>query len=166
MEPPHRVPGQLRVLITAAVALLCSAQTNASGSSSRTIVFVCEHGAARSVIAAAYFNKLAAERGLDFHAVARGVSPQPDLSVSAVAGLDHDGVGFPRARPKGLSEADWKGARRIVTFCPLPNPPRGVPVDAFEVPAPGDGYEASRDAILVHVRALIDELCRAKGTKR
>lgn len=26
------------------------------------IVFVCEHGAAKSVIAAAYFNKLAAER--------------------------------------------------------------------------------------------------------
>ena len=29
-----------------------------------SIVFVCEHGAAKSVIAAAYFNKIAAEHGL------------------------------------------------------------------------------------------------------
>jgi hypothetical protein len=30
--------------------------------SNPTIVFVCEHGAAKSVIAAAYFNKLAQEK--------------------------------------------------------------------------------------------------------
>jgi hypothetical protein len=32
------------------------------------IVFVCEHGAAQSLIATAYFNKLAAERGLPYRA--------------------------------------------------------------------------------------------------
>ena len=38
------------------------------------VVFVCEHGAAKSVIATAYFNKLAAERGLPFRATFRGTS--------------------------------------------------------------------------------------------
>ena len=48
------------------------------------VVFVCEHGAAKSVVAAQYFNKLAGERGLAVRAVARGAEPQADLSVSAV----------------------------------------------------------------------------------
>jgi hypothetical protein len=39
-------------------------------------------------------------------------------------------------------------------------------VESFEVPAPGDGsdgYDASRDAILVHVKALVEELASHKG---
>ena len=43
------------------------------------IVFVCEHGAAKSVIAVAYFNKLASEAKLEFHAIARGTNPDPEL---------------------------------------------------------------------------------------
>jgi protein-tyrosine-phosphatase len=38
------------------------------------IVFVCEHGAAKSVIAAAWFNRLATERGLLERAIYRGAS--------------------------------------------------------------------------------------------
>src|SRR5207247_1515616 len=49
-----------------------------------TVVFVCEHGAAKSVIATTYFNKIAAERGLRARAVYRGVNPQAELSVSAL----------------------------------------------------------------------------------
>src|SRR5581483_8682919 len=40
------------------------------------VVFVCEHGAAKSVIATMYFNKIAAERGLQARATYRGVNPQ------------------------------------------------------------------------------------------
>jgi len=39
------------------------------------------------VIAAAYFNKLAAERHLNFRAIARGVTPQLDTSASTLAEL-------------------------------------------------------------------------------
>lgn len=51
------------------------------------IVFVCEHGAALSVVAAAYFNKLAQDRHLNLHATARGTTPQKDIAVSAREGL-------------------------------------------------------------------------------
>jgi len=57
-----------------------------------TVVFVCEHGAAKSVIATAYFNKVAAERGLRARATYRGVNPQTDLSVGALKGLRDDGL--------------------------------------------------------------------------
>lgn len=128
----------------------------------RTIVFVCEHGAARSVIAAAYFNKLAAERHLPFRAVARGVTPQPELSAPTVAGLEQDGVAFPTERPLALTEADVRGAARVVAFCPLPSFAKQSGAVTYNVPAPADGYPVSRDAILRHVRALIEEL-RTQG---
>jgi hypothetical protein len=43
-------------------ASVAASQTSPTPANSPSIVFVCEHGAAKSVIATAYFNKLAAER--------------------------------------------------------------------------------------------------------
>ncbi|NOT62115.1 MAG: hypothetical protein HOP19_18030, partial [Acidobacteria bacterium] len=51
-----------------------------------TILFICEHGAAKSVIAAAHFDKLAKARGLKYRAVFRGTNPDPTLAASAVKG--------------------------------------------------------------------------------
>jgi hypothetical protein len=58
------------------------------------VIFVCEHGAAKSVIATAYFNKMAADRHLPYRAAFRGVNPpdEPDRIVHALrptARLDH-----------------------------------------------------------------------------
>src|SRR5690242_9583904 len=76
------------------------------------IVFVCEHGAALSVVSAAYFNKIAREQHLNFYAVARGTTPQQDLAVSAREGLKADGVPFETERPRALSGKDIAHARR------------------------------------------------------
>lgn len=124
----------------------------------RTVVFICEHGAAKSVIAAAWFNKLASERNLPFHAVARGTAPQEELSEAAVAGLRADGVSFPADRPRQLTAQDTRNAVRIVAFCPLPAYAKSHRADFVDVPAPKDGYNESRDAILLKVKALLDEL--------
>lgn len=45
-------------------------QERASG----TVVFVCEHGTAKSLIAREWFNRLAAQRGIAARAVSRGVN--------------------------------------------------------------------------------------------
>jgi rhodanese-related sulfurtransferase len=54
------------MIISALLAVLLTANPVAQGVSGKspTVVFVCEHGAAKSVIAAAFFNKLAADRHL------------------------------------------------------------------------------------------------------
>lgn len=49
--------GVLMSLMVIALARAAAAQS----AGNETVVFVCEHGAAKSVIATAYFNKLAAE---------------------------------------------------------------------------------------------------------
>ena len=156
-----RATSMATIMLSLAVAAGCSTSVSQPTvqRSAQPIIFVCEHGAARSVIAAAWFNKLAAEKRLAFRAVARGVTPQNDLSASTVAGLRRDGVEFPSDKPRGLTKAETDSAAAVMTFYPLPpamKPER--PESTYEVPAPGDGYDQSRDAILVHVRALLDEL--------
>ena len=128
------------------------------------VIFVCEHGAAKSVIATAYFNKLAAERGLPYRATFRGTSPQDDLSVRAVAGLKADGVPVPSGRPAAISDDDVAGASHIFAIgCTLPDKAQrsGKAADWSDVPD-DQGYAPMRDAIVRHVKALLDQLAVAR----
>ena len=45
------------------------------------VVFVCEHGSVKSLIAMDYFNRSARERGLAYRAVARGTAPEATVQV-------------------------------------------------------------------------------------
>ena len=99
---------------TQIVILVAAALLQSAGGKSPSIVFVCEHGAAKSVIATAYFNKLAAERGLPYRAIFRGTTPQDELSVRAVAGLKADGVAIPEGKPTAIGDNDIDGGRRAM----------------------------------------------------
>ena len=128
------------------------------------VVFVCEHGAAKSVIATAYFNKLAAERGLPYRATFRGTTPQEALSVRAVAGLKADGVPIPPGAPTAIGSSDIEKATHIFAIgCTLPSAAQssGKARDWSDVPE-DKGYEGQRDAIVRHVRELLDDLQRRR----
>jgi len=130
----------------------------------KAVVFVCEHGAAKSVVATAYFNKLAAERGLPFRATFRGTSPQDNLSVRAVEGLKADGVVVPSGKPSAISDMDVADATHIFAIgCTLPDKARqsGKAADWSDVPD-DQGYGPMRDAIVRHVKLLLDELQRSQ----
>jgi arsenate reductase len=131
-----------------------------SAAPSASVIFVCEHGAAKSVIATAYFNKLAAQRGLPYRATFRGTTPQDDLSVRAVAGLKADGVAIPSGKPAAISEGDVTRATHIFAIgCTLPAAAAksGKAADWTDVPD-DQGYAPMRDAIVRHVTALLDDL--------
>jgi protein-tyrosine-phosphatase len=132
--------------------------------SSPTVVFVCEHGAAKSLIASAYFNKLAAERGLKARASFRGVAPQDDLSVRTVAGLKGDGLSIPEQKPTAIGDADIDHATHIFAIaCQLPAAAASSGKSASWDDVPDDeGYPAMRDAIVRHVNALLDDLQKRK----
>jgi arsenate reductase (thioredoxin) len=144
-------------LLTLALMLLLQ-----PASKDKAVVFVCEHGAAKSVVATAYFNKLAAERGLPFRATFRGTSPQDNLSVRAVEGLKADGVAVPSGKPAAISDKDVADATHIFAIgCNLPEKARqsGKAADWSDVPD-DQGYGPMRDAIVRHVKQLLDELQR------
>ncbi|HJS18903.1 MAG TPA: hypothetical protein VJ785_09140 [Anaerolineales bacterium] len=124
------------------------------------IVFVCEHGAAKSVIAAAYFNKLAAETGLSVRAIARGTNPDPQLSPTTVAGLHADDMLPTNPFPQKLSPADVESARRIVSFCDLHREYQyNIVIEKWDdIPPVSENYEKARDAILKRLSVLIAHL--------
>jgi protein-tyrosine-phosphatase len=126
------------------------------------VLFVCLHGAAKSVIAAAHFRRLAAVHGLAMGAVAAGTEPDPDLAPGAVKGLAGDGLAVTPARPRPVTLFDLQTASRIVSFgCDIAPRP-GQAVDQWEVPAVSDGYEAARSRIVERVGHLVADLARGR----
>lgn len=122
------------------------------------VLFVCLHGAAKSVVAAAHFRRLAAARGLAVDAVAAGTEPDPELAPEAVRGLAGDGLTAAPTRPRPVTLHDLNSATRVVSFRCDVTPARGQQVDQWDVPAVSDDYGAARKQIVAHVESLVSEL--------
>jgi arsenate reductase (thioredoxin) len=124
------------------------------------ILFVCEHGAAKSVIAARHFERLARASGLSVECRSAGVEPDPEIPAHVIAGLAGDGLEASIVRPVRATSELLAEADRIVTFgCDLSA--LGAPGQVVRwdgVPMVSDGYEAARDAILNRLRSLLAEL--------
>jgi arsenate reductase len=129
-----------------------------TGQPTPTVLFVCEHGSAKSVVAAAHFNRLAAQQGVPLHAISRGTDPDAEIHPAAVAGLAGDAL-HPAALPDRLSPADVESAEAVVAFSPLPvGYASHAPVRLWNVPAVSEGYGRARDEIVARVRELLAEL--------
>jgi arsenate reductase (thioredoxin) len=127
---------------------------------SNVIVFVCEHGAAKSIIAAAYFNKMVHNENLHLRAIARGTHPDQELSLNTITGLREDGLTPVETIPQKLSLADVESAQRIVTFCELPDEYQNkVVIEQWDsIPAVSESYKKARDAILERLNLLVKTL--------
>ncbi len=150
----------LSLVLLAVVAADASAAPQAVSAPAPHMVFVCEHGAAKSLIAMVYFNKLAAGRGLAARASFRRIDPQDALSVRVVAGLKADGLAVPDGRPTAIAAADVAAATHIFAIgCSLPQAATTSRKAQSWDDVPDDqGYGPMRDAIVRHVRALLDGL--------
>ena len=135
----------------------CSAQVASMPPPSR-VLFVCLHGAAKSVVAAAHFRRLAAARGLTVGAVAAGTEPDRELAPAAVKGLAADGLEPAPTRPRPVTLYDLDTAARVVSFGCDVTPARGQRVEQWDVPAVSDGYAGARDRIVANVERLVGEL--------
>ena len=147
--------------LIAALALICGIA--AADDAATKVVFVCEHGNVKSLMAASYFNQLAAQRGLPFHAVSRGVAPDSTTVPTAiVAGLHTDGFDVSDFHPAKISNADVAGAARTVAIST--DVPASVHVDEqaiecwTDVPPASSDYDAARASLQAHVAALLDRL--------
>jgi arsenate reductase len=123
------------------------------------VVFVCEHGAAKSVIATDYFNKLAAERGLNYEAVCRATVPDSTLTPATRAGLKADNI-HQNKNPQKLALADTVNVKRIILFTPLPsNYHTGVPTEDWSGAQNIDAsYSQRKEAIIKKINTLLDSL--------
>lgn len=126
------------------------------------VLFLCPHGAAKSVLGAAYFEQMAAERGLRVEVDARGTDPDPAVSPAVARLLRDQGYAVPVETPKAVTATDITAADVVVSLgCKLdgfPAPRRAI--RHWDVPGPGENLAASSQAIRQHVRDLVDQLRR------
>ncbi len=148
------------ILLAMLVCMLCITCTPKA--ESNEIVFVCTHGAARSPIAAAYFNKLAKERGLNFHASFKGTKPDKTLTKETITGLTKDGFDITAWEPSNVSTSDFDNAYGLITFdCSVPVDQQLSLRQSWNgTPSISKDYKAARDNIRERVERLIDSLER------
>jgi arsenate reductase (thioredoxin) len=127
----------------------------------QTVLFLCPHGAAKSVMAAAYFQRLIEERHLRLRADAAGTDPSPEVSPAVVALLGEEGIDVAHYQPRAVTKDDIELAVRVVSLgCPVNDLPV-VPTEIEhwdDVPLPSINLVATRDTILSHVERLVAEL--------
>ena len=126
------------------------------------IVFVCLHGAAKSVLAATLFRQEAARARIPIEAIARGIEPDPEVSAAAAQGLLAEGFDVREDRPRAFTPEDLAGISRVIAFgCDVTEiVPPGIPVEQWiEVPAVSEGYARARAAVISHFPDLL-ETCR------
>ena len=128
------------------------------------VLFVCEHGNVKSLIAASYFNKLAQEHRLPFHAVSRGTAPDSTTVPPAIIqGLRSDGFDVSSFHPSAVSASDVSASQRVITIGTT------LPADALavvqakieswnDVPPASIDYGAARDSLKRHIKKLVEEL--------
>ena len=129
--------------------------------SARTILFLCPHNAAKSVLAAAYFDQLARERNLDYQAASAGTSPDVAPSPAVVAMLLDEAIDVAGHRPRLVTSEDLTNAHRVISLgCELEDlDGSNARVDRWDdVPPASRDLGASRAAIKRHLDELVDEL--------
>jgi arsenate reductase (thioredoxin) len=126
------------------------------------VVFVCEHGAAKSVLAATYFNHLAERRGFAVRAVARGTAPDSEIPRAVAEGLAREGLTPCTLAPTALATEDLVNAGHVVIFDqPQVKALGRIPARVIRwngLPPVSADFGVARDAIFARVRGLIAEL--------
>lgn len=172
---PRNISRRTNLAAVVALALVvlwpstARAQTSRSVAAPDTVLFICEHGTVRSLLAKLLFEEYAKEVGLAMVAVSRGTAIDSAVAPWMMRSLASDGFLIGSWHPQALAASDLAHARHVVSF-DLPTAvsasthARREQWDGF--PSVSANYAAGRDTIAVRVRHLVDSLQTARGTSR
>jgi arsenate reductase (thioredoxin) len=133
----------------------------AATSATPHVLFVCEHGTVRSLIAKLEFEAYAKRVGLAMSAVSRGTVADSVVPGWMLRALENDHVALGIWRPQQLLTSDLASAAMVVSF--------DVPTVATSaatapraqwdgLPSVSQNYALGRDAIYSRVHRLVDSL--------
>lgn len=132
----------------------------------QTVLFVCEHGTVKSLLAKVYFEQYAKEVGLAMRAESRGTHADSIVPPWMQRGLALDHVELGTWRPRTLAAGDLAAASYIVSFDVPAAATAGATVPRSQwdgLPSVSENYANGRDAIRARVRLLVDSLKRAQS---
>jgi arsenate reductase (thioredoxin) len=130
-----------------------------------TILFLCPHGAAKSVMAAAYFNHQARAKGLTPEATCAGTEPDPVVMPAVVALLNEEGIALPVTQPRMVTGELITYAQRTISlgcrYEDLPTAPTRWE-QWSDIPLPSKDLPAAWHSIRHHVDELIGRYMRSR----
>ena len=157
----------LPLLFAGSLLLAMNAEPIEDAREPAQVVFVCRNGVSMSVWATAYFNRLAAARGLQERAVARAaISSYTAVPFRMMFALAVDGFRLDGYRPHVVSAEDVQDAARVVIVrgtddTVLPSDAQAK-VSGSEVwqgfPPMREEYFASRSALRARVEDLVERI--------
>ena len=127
---------------------------------SQSLLFLCPHGVAKSVMAAAYASRFAREAGLELSIANAGTEPDEAIPAKVIDLLASDGLDVNAWQPRLVTQADLERADRVISL--------GCDLQAFDLPThklevwevtpPGQDLIACRNEVRTRVKNLIAEL--------
>ena len=134
-----------------------------------TVLFMCPHGAAKSILASAYFTQQAKARGLNVRVESAGTDPDPAVSPTVAAHLKRQGYPVPQSNPRKVTAQDLASADVVISIgCDLSGlpQPRGALVRWDEVPPLSEDFARADAAIRKRVDELVGELLLRSGSRK
>jgi len=165
----RRVPEPLLIAASGVLGILMTAPSNGVGggvtpdqAEPRLIVFVCEHGSAKSLVAASFFERMAKERGMAVRAISRGTSPDASVPPAVVQALREDGFDVAAFKPRLLENADASAAARVVAIgvdIGEVKATAGTRLERWDdIPSFAESYPRARKVIRSRIDALLRRL--------
>jgi protein-tyrosine-phosphatase len=159
----HVLPNTIAGLIVALFVVACAAPRNRISPPETQVLFVCEHGNVKSLMATSYFNRLASQRGLPYRALSRGTAPDSiTVPPAIIAGLRGEGFDVATFHPVAVALADVSTSGRVIlinTALPKDAQVAGTALEQWtDVPAASADYAAASAVLRRHVERLIDDL--------
>ena len=151
--------------IALALAVIDARERRAQTTRSTMVVFLCPRGAAKSVLASAYFERAARARGLNVRVESAGTEPDSRIAPAVAAHLAANGYTVPTGTPRRVTDADLAIADVLVSIgCDLRGlrKPKGMLVTWDEVPALSEDFARADEKIRERVSQLVEELARQR----
>jgi len=127
------------------------------------VLFLCPHNAAKSLLAASYFDRLAQQRGLPYRANSAGTEPEAAPAPAVVDALRAEGIDVSGHLPRLVKQGDLDNAHHVVSIgCNLIGlASAGVQVEHWDdVPPVSQNLDAAYTVIRSRVETLVSELER------
>jgi arsenate reductase (thioredoxin) len=127
------------------------------------VLFLCPHGAAKSVLASAYFQQLAKERGLTVRVESAGTEPDAVVAPRVAEHLINNGYTVPVSTPRKVTSTDLAAADMVISLgCDVTALPQhsGELRRWDDVPALSEDFQRADEAVRQRVIELVEELVR------
>jgi len=178
MTPTFRErDGSTAMRVTTALALLIvsvpiqaqNERTAPPPPNSTRVLFMCPHGAAKSVLASTYFRQLAKEGGLNVIVESAGTEPDPAIAPAVATHLAKQGYPVPTEKPRLATPSDMAKADVVISLgCDLSRlpAPKGTLIKWDDVPPPSEDFSKADSTIRRHVTELVDQLVAQVNAQR